>query len=104
MLQRNGLNQMILAVVGGLLVAGITALVVLSVTLSSRMAAIETSIAAFDKRIAKLENDVYTPRFTKSRASNHANGAKANPSSTPAVSQQQPTSAVSQQQPTQSLQ
>ena len=60
---RLNFGQMLLAVIGSLMVAGITGLIVLTINLSSRLASLETQVISYNTRITKLENDVYTTRF-----------------------------------------
>ena len=60
---RLNFGQMLLAVIGSLIVAGVTGLIVLTISLSSRIASLETLVISYNTRITRLENDVYTTRF-----------------------------------------
>jgi hypothetical protein len=74
----NGKNgKSIWSIVSGvltvLIAAGIVGLIVTTIQLTARIATLETLAGSYERRLAKIENDIYAPRFAD-KASPTKNG------------------------------
>ena len=67
-------TTILITVVSGLMVIGIAAIITLMIGLNGRVSSLETTVTSMEKRIAKIEGDIYTPRFSE----NKRNGRLAN--------------------------